>query len=267
MKNILVLIHDDGGQEARLQAALDAARALEGHLTCAHVIELAPVVGDAFGMSGSVMMLEIGRETEAENRARVERRLASEDVPFDWVEITANLEAGIDEAADLADLIVVNSQLPTIFQPRVGKLAERLATRAGRPILAVPNAEGFRPADPVMIAWDGSDPASAAVRAAVPLLSLSRSVTICEIDDGSVESPAEAPAAYLSRHGIKAEVLREKVPDGDFVEPILLSKVESGRFSWAVMGAFSHSRFREALLGGVTRRLLKESPIPLLIAH
>ena len=37
MKNILLLVHDDPGQEARVQAALDLTRALDGHLTCLDV--------------------------------------------------------------------------------------------------------------------------------------------------------------------------------------------------------------------------------------
>jgi nucleotide-binding universal stress UspA family protein len=96
---------------------------------------------------------------------------------------------------------------------------------------------------------------------------MSDSVTVYEVDDGSGESSIEEAAEYLSRHGIKADVIRDKVADSDFVEPLLLLKLESGRFGWAVMGAFSKSRVRETLFGGVTKRMLKESPIPLLIAH
>jgi len=110
-------------------------------------------------------------------------------------------------------------------------------------------------------------PLSAAVRSAVPLLKLSSAVTVYEVDDGSVEKPAEEVASYLSRHGIGVEVDRDEVPNGDYVEPLLLSKLESGDFGWAVIGAFSRSRFREALFGGTTKRLLKESPVPLVIAH
>ena len=40
MKTILVLLHDDGGQEARLQVALDLSRALDGHLICLDVTQL-----------------------------------------------------------------------------------------------------------------------------------------------------------------------------------------------------------------------------------
>ena len=49
MKNILLLVHDDHGQEARLQAALDITRAVEGHLTCIDVTPYPLIAGDGFG--------------------------------------------------------------------------------------------------------------------------------------------------------------------------------------------------------------------------
>jgi nucleotide-binding universal stress UspA family protein len=33
------------------------------------------------------------------------------------------------------------------------------------------------------------------------------------------------------------------------------------------MGAYGHSRLREGLFGGVTRRMLADSPVPLLLGH
>jgi nucleotide-binding universal stress UspA family protein len=267
MKDILLLIHDDEGQEARLQGALDVTRALEGHLTCLHVTEFAPIVGDAYGMSGAVMLLDVQREIEEKNRVAIEKRLAVEDVPYDFVEVTSAIEPAMAAAGELVDLVVVNEEISKIANPQLRRLVERMVVKSGKPLLSVPNEKGFRPADPVLVAWDGSKPASAAVRAAIPLLQMSDSVTVYEVDDGSAESSIEEAAEYLSRHGIKADVIRDKVADSDFVEPLLLQKLESGRFGWAVMGAFSKSRVRETLFGGVTKRMLEESPIPLLIAH
>jgi nucleotide-binding universal stress UspA family protein len=267
MKNVLLLVHDDEGQEARLQGALDATRSLEGHLTCIHVTEFAPIVGDAYGMSGAVMLLDLQRETEEKNRVTIEKRLAIEGVPYDFIEVTSTIEPAMAVAAELADLIVVNEETRMITNPHLRHLVERMVIKSGKPLLAMPNENGFQPADPVLVAWDGSDPASAALRAAIPLLQMSDSVTVYEIDDGSDGRSIEEAAEYLSRHGIKADVIRDKVVDSDFVEPLLLEKLESGRFGWAVMGAFSKSRLRETLFGGTTKRMLKESPIPMLIAH
>ena len=34
-----------------------------------------------------------------------------------------------------------------------------------------------------------------------------------------------------------------------------------------VMGAYSHSRLRQLILGGVTRHMLGSAPVPLLMSH
>lgn len=268
MKNVLLLVHEDNGQEARFQAAMDVTRALEGHLTCLHVVPFAPAPGDAYGLAdGGVMLMEAERQIESANRARLEKRIEIEGIAWDWIEVIGGFEAALEESAALADLIVANCELPGLNIADIRKVAAPLVARAGKPILAAIDDDGFNSAGPAVIAWNGSDPASAAVQAAVPLLKFSKSVTLIELDDGSIKLPAEMAAAHLSRHGIYAEVLRIEVPDSDFVEPVLLSNLESGRYDWMVMGAFSRSQIRETLFGGVTKRMLKESPVPLFIAH
>jgi nucleotide-binding universal stress UspA family protein len=89
-------------------------------------------------------------------------------------------------------------------------------------------------------------------------------VTVIRVDDGSIAAPAGQGPVYLSRHGIHADV--ECYGNGDAAE-ILLDQCVTGCFVYLVMGAFGHRRFVEALLGGVTRKVLGECPIPILLAH
>ena len=58
MKNILVLVHDDDGQEARLQVAFDIVRAVRGHLTCVDVVTVPVFVGEYMGVGGDALLLE-----------------------------------------------------------------------------------------------------------------------------------------------------------------------------------------------------------------
>jgi nucleotide-binding universal stress UspA family protein len=268
MKNILLLIHDDAGQEARLQAALDITRAVNGHLTCLDVSVVIPIVGADVGVSGGAMLIELERESEAGNRSRLYPRLEKEDVSWDWIDATGYLEQTLEAAAGLADLIVVNGQLDSFPLPDMRTLASGLVLKSGKPILAVPEtATGFKAAGNALVAWDGSSEASIALTAAVPLLQLAASVTILEIDDGSVKAGAEDAATYLSRHGVHARIVRAPTGDDDDAGTVLLAKADSEKFDYMVMGGFGHSRFAEALFGGVTRRMLTESPIPLFMAH
>src|SRR6478609_4988629 len=78
MENILLLVHQDTGQEARLQAALDVTRAVKGHLTCADVSVMPILADDYVGSMGTAMLLEDERTREAENRVAIEARLAGE---------------------------------------------------------------------------------------------------------------------------------------------------------------------------------------------
>lgn len=267
MNNILLLIHDDSGQEARLQAALDVTRAVQGHLACLDVSVVVPMVGADVGVSGGGVLIELERENEADNRSRTYPRLEKEDVSWSWADTTGYLEPALEEAAGLADLIVVNRQLDSFPLPDMRTLAAGLVAKSGKPILAVPEtATGFNASGNALVAWDGSREASVALCAAVPLLQLAGSVTIVEVEDGSVKTGAEEAAAYLSRHGIHSTIVRAAT-EGDDAGTVLLAKANGGRFDYLVMGGFSRSRFVEALFGGVTRRLLSESPIPLFLAR
>ena len=266
MKNVLLLIHDDSGQEARLQAALDVTRAIDGHLTCLDVSIIPPLYPDSYGVSGGALMMDIERETETANKARIAPRLAREGVSFDWKDATAYLEPALEQASGLADLIVVNRQLESFPLPDMRSVAGSLVVKSAKPVLAVPEqVTGFNAKGAALVAWDGSDEASAALRAAVPLLALAETVTILELDDGSIKGSAEDAATYLARHAIKPAIVYEKC-DSD-PGAIIVGKANSGRYDYLVMGGFGHARFIEAMFGGVTRALLTESDIPLFLAH
>ncbi|WP_448663379.1 universal stress protein [Sphingomonas sp. CJ20] len=267
MKNVLLLIHDDPGQEARLQVALDLTRALNGHLSCVDVSIVPVMVDDYVPNGGSALLLADEQAREGENRKAIERRLAHEDVAYDWRDVTGDLRGALRDAAGLADVIVVNRQLDGIAFPDMRGLVGDLLACAETPILAVP--ESARALDlraKALVAWDGSKAAEEALQAAVPLLALARQVTIVEIDDGSVRVPASEAAQYLSRHGIEP-VVRHIPTAFERTSDTLLSEIKASHAAYVVMGGYGHSRMLQAVFGGVTRRMLSESPVPLFLAN
>lgn len=265
MKNVLLVVHDDVGQEARYQAALDLVRMLDGHLTCLDVAEYPAMVGDDYGVAA--MLLDDERQREATNRSRLEKRLAVEGLPWTWIDTTGSFTNCIADTAGLADIIVVNRRLDSFPIPDMRNIAAETLLKVGKPLLAVPEiSRGVKFHGHAMIAWDGSEEAIAALREAVPLLRLAGRVTIFEVDDGSVTQPSEEAAAYLARHDIPSTV-RPKHPALLGAAREILKQVELSRPDYLVMGAFEHGRFHEAVFGGVTRTMLTESPIPLLLAH
>lgn len=267
MKNVLLLCHEDSGQEARFQVALDLTRALEGHLTCLDVV-VPPiaVVNDYVGTSVAAEMTADIIALERANRAHLTARLSRDDVPWDWVDATGDLAACIGDVAALADVIVVSRRLDDFPLPDMRGIAGELIVASGKPVLAVPSDTPRFELGRALVAWDGSPAAAAALRAAVPLLQLADQVTVLEVDDGSVAAPAEDAASYLARHDVHCEILR-LAPGDAGASTVVAAQAASGRFDYLVMGGFGHRRFLEALFGGVTRTMLSDSPIPVLMAH
>lgn len=72
-------------------------------------------------------------------------------------------------------------------------------------------------------------------------------------------------AAYLARHGVKAEVKQEYT--GSDIGDALISLTANLPADLLVMGCYGRSRFREVLLGGATRTVLKSMTVPVLMCH
>lgn len=266
MKNILLPVHDDAGQEARLQAALDLTRALSGHLVCLEVVEPPVLVGTEFAVTGyEGILLEEARAREDANFAAIRERLKVEDVPWHYVRATGEMAQILADQTLLSDIIVLNTHFDNSSSADMRTIVSDVVMKSGKPVLAVPTALlAFDPCGQALIAWNGSAEIGQTVRSITPLLKLSQGVTLVEI--GKTEgTPVEEAAAYLSRHGISARI--EQLGEDADVPVQLLSVLRKHQPDYAVLGAYSHSRLRETLFGGVTRYMLFESPVPLLLGN
>jgi nucleotide-binding universal stress UspA family protein len=267
MKNILMLAHDDAGQEARLQAALDLTRALGGHLTCLDITAIPLVMSEA--PSTTIEADSFARDLigQPEFRERLQARLAREGVSWSWAEGRNSLDEALAQHSGLADLIVVSRKLDSARSPNTRSVASEIVIGSGRTVVAVPEQPlGFNAAGRAVVAWDGSTEAMNAVRAAVPLLALARSVEILHVIDGTIGIAAEEAAVYLSRHGIKAMITAQG-PTARPVGEVLLAQLRFDEADYVVMGGFGHSRTFESLFGGASRTMLTESPVPVVMAH
>lgn len=270
MKTILLHIHDDAGQEARLQFALDLARATEGHIACAQITPLEYFVGtDPFGGMYAVKeVLANLRAQETVERNRIEERLRGEGVAWDWRQFDGNVVQTLVSQARLADVIVLSQPMrkaDPMSEPI--PVVPDVALHARAPVFSIPAApRPFDAGGPAMVAWNGSYEAAHALRFALPLLKLASAVHLVEITDDRRDFPATTAAEYLSRHGIAPEL--HAVPHGEReTGAALLHRAAEIGASHIVMGAYGHSRLREMMLGGVTRTLLTHAEIPLFMAH
>ncbi|AJA08057.1 UspA domain-containing protein [Sphingopyxis fribergensis] len=265
MKNILLLVHQDRGQEARLQAALDLTRALGGHLACLDVTPYPLMAADTHFGSAEAVVVRDETESEARNRAFLSDRLAREDVSWSLTDTMGDMASALLDVADLADLIILNRALDDFPLPDMRGIVGRLVMRAHIPILAVPQTLQRFDIARALIAWDGRPAAAAALRATVPLLALAEEVQIFVAREADSGLDPEQAAAYLSRHGVHATV---RIVDkaGAPADRLIAEESSAWRADYVVMGAYGHGRLRETF-GGVTQHLLAESKCPLVLCH
>jgi nucleotide-binding universal stress UspA family protein len=174
--------------------------------------------------------------------------------------------------ARFGDLAIVNQDdFASGVAEAIGRIPEYVAFTSARPVLLVPCAPvASPPGQHVLVAWNGSKEACAALRAALPMLRRAARVSVVSFryPDEAGEFDAqdqEDLIAFLSRHDIGAEVMvfKRHVDCGH----ALLTLAEQDGYDLLVMGCYGHSRFRELFLGGVTRTVLHRTRIPVLLAR
>jgi nucleotide-binding universal stress UspA family protein len=154
--------------------------------------------------------------------------------------------------------------------PITGALIEPFLFESGRPVIIVPN--GFSSElslSHILIAWDGSEGAARAVWDAVPLLRQASTLEIVtvvgekEMDD--VPS-ANALAGMLTFLGKKITVTPLTF-DGNTAAGLIKQHAARTSADLVVQGAYGRSRWSELILGGVTREMLRDSALPVLMSH
>lgn len=271
MRSILVHAMNDAGFNSRLQVGLDFCRLFDAHLTILQTITYDLVVPtDPFGVS-AVEVSQASLKLASDFRERIESKLKQEDVRWDWhTEAGYEMQCLIRHAA-LNDLVLVGGAPDGSEARRSFSLAGTLAIHCRAPIMAVPHtAEGFFADKAATLCWNGSMEAARAMRAAVPLLARASAVHIVSVGDpaeeGDEKLPALAAADYLERHDIDCEVVQ--LPVGkEPVHATLRKAAEAREAGFMVMGAYGQPRIVETLFGGVTRSVLAEPPMPVLMAH
>ncbi|WP_137174456.1 universal stress protein [Massilia sp. HP4] len=277
-----ILVHVDGGpcQQSRLRAATLLASAHGAHLVGSAATGLSLASYAVF--NGSMAMPVSNRDFQ-ELREAVTVQLDDFVAQAERLGVSG-AEARMVEDADrdglllqsrYADLVVV-SQDSSQDNGRDRARAERglpqyLALHGARPVLVVPDAYHGKPIPGnALVGWDGSMPAQRAIQAALPLLAQAGTVHLALVNPDLQaglhgDEPGADMAHYLARHGLKVDVAveRTRAPEGE----ALMDMARDCRAGLMVTGAFGHSRYREWILGGVTRDVLDRAPAPLLIAH
>lgn len=190
-------------------------------------------------------------------------------------------ESGVAQLADLGRHVAYHARFSDlVITPRpygenrgveVEALVEAALFDGRSPVLVVP--DGAKPLvkpSTVVVAWNESVEAMAAIRKSLPFLKMADNVRITVIDPpvhGPERSdPGGMLSQMLSRHGVNCEidVLSKTVSR---ISDVLIRHATDTSADMIVMGAYGHSRFREAILGGATRNMLENAKLPVFMAH
>ncbi len=179
--------------------------------------------------------------------------------------------AGVIDSARSVDL-VVSAQLDLRYSGPSRSQIEDLLYESGRPVFQVSSAlAGPAPIKRVMIAWNGSKESARATFDALPFLRAADEVEIFSVDPEenraqTADLAGAELAETLSRHGLKVTVATAKTGDLD-AAALIEKRLTETRADLLVMGAYSHSRLRQRLFGGVTTSVMENMRVATLMSR
>jgi nucleotide-binding universal stress UspA family protein len=167
-----------------------------------------------------------------------------------------------------SDLVIVGHPEPNGLPDDT--MLETILLASGVPLLVIPNAWlGEAIGNNVVIGWNASRKARRAISDAMPFLVDARAVTTLVVDPSRDRRHGEEPGAdialQLARHGMHLDVERV-VSNGCPIAEVILARAVRIGSDLLVFGAYGQSRMRELLLGGTTRTLLAQMPIPVFVS-
>ncbi len=288
LKKILVPLQNSDTAEISLRAAVAVARRHHAHIDALHIRQRPNVPASGYYPVGVILVdehiaeLKEALDAQAKKIQGVfDRVMKAENIAIlapgshrdaagataSWRDQTGVLPFDLSAAARVADIICLGKVGEELEFPDSG-LVEELIFQSGRPVLLAPGGKLARTPRRILVAWNGGREAARALSAAAPFFEETDQVLVASI--GAIASDLEGPesaAELLRLHGVRAESRSRPLERGRSAEDELMALAREERAELIVMGAYSHSRWRELVLGEFTRKMLKQAEFPLLLAH
>lgn len=265
----------DDPNEARLKIVGDLARRFDaGVIGIAACVQNMPLYFDFAAGSVADTLIE-------QDRTAIEKRLSAAEQSFraslagrakrlEWRSALTPPTAYIAQQCRAADLIIIGGDREGSPRDPLRRLVPGdLITAASRPILLIPQEAESLTANRILIAWKDTREARRAAADALPWLRTCQEAIVAEIDENDAPVVArkhvDDVVAWLGSHGVKASGAVRPLIARAAEEIEALARQEDADL--IVAGAFGHSRFREWVLGGVTRDLVAHSRRCVLLSH
>jgi nucleotide-binding universal stress UspA family protein len=274
-KTILALCDASDASASRLAFARRLACSNDAQLIALYLPPLfnpPMTLGESFDMASRLRRHDENAKAGVEKgKALFDEAVRGPGPTSEW--LVGSWSTASDPVAKGADLVVMGQEERGRSDgPLPRALPEAMIMGSGRPVMVVPLASKT-PARlaKAVVCWDGTREAALAASLTLPLFKTAETVDVLVVrprlnSAGDQLNSRPVPMAWLGRHGIAAR-LQDKPSQSDDVGKEILAYPSDVDADLIVMGGYGHSRLRQALLGGVSRTVVEESPVPVVMAH
>lgn len=280
MRRILAVLWADDDAEVVLSAAFEVGKLFNSQVVGLYV---RPPAGEFipsgdFGMALSQDYLDRLHRDSAAKATRLRAAFhetaaklgikpdATEGLSAEWVEAEGSAAMFVGSFGRVFDLIVLRKP-DTKVSAETEILLEAALFESGRPLLVVPKPITKPFGGTTLISWNGSTESARTLALGMPLLRTASKVVVLTVETGIVPGPTGADVAtYLQRSGLVA-TSKHVVPDGITNGEAILRETMALGCDLLFKGAYTQSRLRQLIFGGMTRHILTHAQVPVLLAH
>ncbi|MBM10036.1 MAG: universal stress protein UspA [Magnetovibrio sp.] len=282
-----ILLPIDATEESQnlIRTCFPFARSFEAHVSVLYIKpdskDIVPLLGEGMSVAMIEDMIDLAErqsnkryekakqlfdEVVAKNDVNIVEAASNGGFSTHWILENGREDEVISRYSRLADIIFLSKPKESV-DVSINLKIHTAIFESGRAVLIVPSSFSSQVGRRVIISWNGSVQSARAIRAALPILRVSEFVHIITVHhDRSEYARGGDLKDYLGWHGISAETHDIK-GSPNVVGPKLLQEVKQLNGDLLVMGAYTHSRMRQLILGGVTRYVMEHTKQPVLMAH
>lgn len=282
MKTILVPLNGTSPSDPLIDAAVILARQNNGFVQAVWCQQSLPIIAG----EGITLPAEYLSQFEQEERQLAEyskevflKRIETLGLPLGdleswdrtapaaaWMELQGTGAVALAELARIFDVSVMHRPIPE-QTTEWRTTCETVLFEGGRPLLLVSDSLPERFGRRIVVAWNGSSETARAIAMSSSLLRSAEEVHVIEVEGGMVSGPkASQVACALKAGGVKA-VSQSLQPGEGSVADAIMSYAGNVNADMIIKGAYTHSRLRALIFGGVTSDVFSKSALPVLFCH
>ncbi len=276
-KNLLLHLDHSSGCQNRLETAFALAKKHDALITGLFVVPDYVVPSYVEAQISVDLITDVTEKALArasETLSGYQKMADEAGVRLDAHVVEGQVIPILREHTKYSDLLILGQDQPDDPDNASYGLADALLFEGACACMVVPHSGKLAlPGKRILLTWNASRESARALREAMSLMKSAETVVVLssEPDDSDVDIARGHPhadelARFLESHGI--ESVSSGINDMDIsASDAILGQAAEMNADLIVMGAYGHARLREIILGGVTRDLLKQSPVPLFLAH